>query len=76
MSKLPSVSGRECVKALQRGGFVILRQSGSHIFMGGPNDSTWRTVVPNHNPIPPGTLRSILRDLGLTVDEFVELRHK
>jgi predicted RNA binding protein YcfA (HicA-like mRNA interferase family) len=61
---------------LQRGGFVILRQSSSHIFMGDPEDPTRRTVVPNHNPIPPGTLRSVIRDLRLTVDEFVELLHK
>ncbi|MCC6803268.1 MAG: type II toxin-antitoxin system HicA family toxin [Anaerolineae bacterium] len=76
MSKLPSITARECLRALQRGGFVVLRQSSSHIFIGDPNDRTRRTVLPHHNPVPPGTLRSIIRDLHLTVDEFVELLHK
>jgi hypothetical protein len=46
------------------------------MFVGDPNDRSRRTVVPNHNPIPPGTLRSIIRDLGLSVDEFAELLNK
>jgi predicted RNA binding protein YcfA (HicA-like mRNA interferase family) len=76
VSKLPSVSARDCVRALQRGGFVVLRQAGSHLFIGDPDDPARRTVVPKHNPIPPGTLRSIIRDLGMSVDEFVELLNK
>jgi predicted RNA binding protein YcfA (HicA-like mRNA interferase family) len=73
MTKLPVVNGRECVSALQRGGFVIDRQKGSHITLIRDNPFA-RTTVPNHNKaLKPGTLRSIIRQAGLTVDEFVEL---
>jgi predicted RNA binding protein YcfA (HicA-like mRNA interferase family) len=73
VSKLPSISARECLRALQRGGFEIKRQTGSHIFVAHKDDPARSTVVPNHNPIMKGTLRGILRDLHLTVDEFIAL---
>lgn len=76
MSKLPSVSARECLRALQRGGFVVKRQTGSHMIVAHQDDPSRYTVVPNHDPVPPGTLRSILRDLELSVDEFIELLHQ
>ena len=73
MSKLPVVKGRECIRALQRGGFVIDRQKGSHITLI-RDDPFARTTVPNHNKsLKPGTLRAIIRDAGLSVDEFIEL---
>jgi len=75
MSKLPSVSARECIRALQRGGFVVKRQQGSHMIVAHQDDPSRCTLVPNHNPVQPGTLRSIPRDLELTVDDFVELLH-
>jgi predicted RNA binding protein YcfA (HicA-like mRNA interferase family) len=72
MTKLPNVSGRECVKALQRSGFVERRQSGSHIIM--QHDNPYLVVsVPNHRTVKPGTLRRIIKDAGLTVEEFVDL---
>ena len=72
MSKLPVISGRECVNALQRAGFRVRRQRGSHIVM--QKDDPYRVVsVPNHKPIKPGTLRGIISDAGLTVDEFRDL---
>jgi predicted RNA binding protein YcfA (HicA-like mRNA interferase family) len=70
VTKLPSISGRECVTALQRGGFVIRRQKGSHIIMR-RNDIT--TVVPDHRELDRGTLRAIIRQAGLTVEEFMTL---
>ncbi|MEZ4669767.1 MAG: type II toxin-antitoxin system HicA family toxin [Anaerolineae bacterium] len=73
MTKLPVVNGRECISALQRGGFVIDRQKGSHITLIRDNPFA-RATVPNHNKaLKPGTLRSIIRQAGLTVDEFVAL---
>jgi predicted RNA binding protein YcfA (HicA-like mRNA interferase family) len=73
MTKLPVVNGRECIRALERGGFVFDRQKGSHITLIRDNPFA-RATVPNHNkPLKPGTLRSIIRDAGLTVDEFVGL---
>ncbi|MBC7869454.1 MAG: type II toxin-antitoxin system HicA family toxin [Chitinophagaceae bacterium] len=72
MSRLPQVSARECVNALQRGGFKQRRQTGSHIVMQ-RDDPYAVAVVPNHNPIGKGTLRSIIKQAGLTVDEFLAL---
>jgi predicted RNA binding protein YcfA (HicA-like mRNA interferase family) len=73
MTRLPrDVSGQQCVRALGRAGFAVTRQTGSHIIM-------WRdkppTVlpVPNHRTLKPGMLRHIIREAGLTVEEFVEL---
>ncbi len=76
MSKLPSISARECIRTLRHGGFEVKRQSGSHIVIAHKDDPTRSTVVPNHNPIKIGTLRGIIRDLHLTVDEFLDLLHK
>lgn len=70
--KLPVISSRECVSALQRAGFTIQRQNGSHIVMR-HDDPYALAVVPDHRPIKPGTLRNIIRQAGLTVDEFVKL---
>jgi predicted RNA binding protein YcfA (HicA-like mRNA interferase family) len=72
MSKLPIVSGGECIKALEKIDFVVMRQRGSHITLVREDPSTQLTV-PNHKTIAKGTLRSLIRDAGLTVDEFIDL---
>jgi predicted RNA binding protein YcfA (HicA-like mRNA interferase family) len=72
MTKLPVVSGQECVKALQKVGFYIARQKGSHITMRRDHPFA-KTVVPNHKTLKKGMLRRILRDAELTVDEFISL---
>lgn len=72
MTKLPNVSARECIKVLEKVGFYIARQKGSHIMMR-RDDPLSRTVVPNHKVIKKGTLRQILNDADLTVDAFVDL---
>ncbi|MBN1889868.1 MAG: type II toxin-antitoxin system HicA family toxin [Thermoflexales bacterium] len=72
MSKLPSISGCECVKALERAGFYFKRQQGSHVILRRDNPFA-QFVVPDHNELDRGTLRAILRQAGLGVDEFVEL---
>lgn len=72
MSKLPGVSGRECVKALERAGFRFRRQEGSHVILRHDNPFA-QVVVPDHRELDRGTLRSILRFAGLTVDQFVSL---
>jgi predicted RNA binding protein YcfA (HicA-like mRNA interferase family) len=67
--KLPrDVSGPEAVKAFRRLGFTVTRQDGSHIRMsrGGVH-----LTVPNHNPILPKTLQSMLRQAGVSLEEFV-----
>jgi predicted RNA binding protein YcfA (HicA-like mRNA interferase family) len=72
MSRLPSISGRECVRALEKAGFTVVRQKGSHIVMRRENPFA-QTVVPDHAELDRGTLRSIIRQAGLSVDEFVAL---
>jgi len=71
---LPAVSGRELVRALRRAGFVLLRQKGSHVSMERRSaDGHWRTVVPLHREIRPGTLSDILNQTGLSKEELAEL---
>lgn len=72
MSKLPVVSGAECVKALSKVGFVVYRQRGSHITMVRKEPAA-QTTIPNHKELDRGTLRSIIRQAGLSVDEFIAL---
>lgn len=72
--KLPRVEGREVVRALERAGFAVRRQKGSHVHLRRDSDQS-RVTVPVHSgkTIPPGTLRGILRDAGVEVDEFRQL---
>ena len=70
--KLPQVSGRECVKALEKAGFKIERQKGSHIRLSRDNPFA-QTTVPDHKELDRGTLRAIIRQTGLSVDEFMKL---
>lgn len=72
MSKLSPVSARECIRALQRVGFVIDRQVGSHVTLIRDNPPG-RVTVPNHRELKVGMLRRIIRDANLTVDEFLDL---
>ena len=72
MSRLPQVSGSDVVRALQKVGFVIRRQHGSLIILR-RDDPFAQTVVPNHRQIDRGTLRAILRQTDLSVDEFTRL---
>ena len=72
MSRLPQISGSEVVHALQKAGFRVRRQHGSHIIM--RRDAPFaQTVVPNHQQLDRGTLRAILRQSDLSVDEFAKL---
>jgi predicted RNA binding protein YcfA (HicA-like mRNA interferase family) len=74
MSRLPDVSGAELIKALQKAGFIVLRQKGSHVSLE-KTDATghWRTVVPMHREIARGTLHDILNQSGLTREELGKL---
>ena len=72
MSKLPVISGKECIKALEKVGFKIARQRGSHIVLVRDNPKA-TVIVPNHKELDRGTLRAIIRQLDLTVDEFILL---
>ena len=72
MATLPKISGRECISALEKAGFYIKRQRGSHIILRRDNPFA-QVVVPNHKQLDRGTLRAIIRQSGLSVDEFLNL---
>jgi len=72
MSKLPRISGRECIKAMEKAGFQFKRQEGSHIILR-RNDPFAQLIVPDHKELDRGTLRAIIRQAGMSVDEFVRL---
>jgi len=69
MPKLPGVNHLRAIKALEKGGFHIDRQ-GKHIFY---VESSVRVVVPRNNPVDAYTMAAIVRDAGLTIDEFKRL---
>ena len=62
------VTGDQAVRALRRFGFEDIRQTGSHRIM---RKQSRTVVVPMHRPIKPGTLKGLIAQAGLTVDEFV-----
>jgi predicted RNA binding protein YcfA (HicA-like mRNA interferase family) len=72
VSKLPVISGADCVKALGKIGFEVYRQRGSHIVVVRKPPPTQATI-PNHKELDRGTLRAIIRQTGLSVEEFIAL---
>ncbi|OUL35929.1 hypothetical protein BV372_09410 [Nostoc sp. T09] len=72
MTKLPVVSGAQCIKALEKIGFIVTRQRGSHIILVREEPKTTVTV-PNHDELDRGTLRAIIRQIDLTVEDFIAL---
>lgn len=73
MGGLPRVSGREVVKALRKINYEQDRQRGSHIVLRQTAEPHRRIVVPDHAEVAKGTLRTIIRQVGLTVDKFKSL---
>ena len=73
MSKLPrDVSARELLRVLQRVGFVIDRQQGSHITLI-RDDPYAHVTIPNHKAIKSGMLKRILNDADMSVDQLIDL---
>ena len=74
MSKVPSLPYDKIIRALQRDGWVVVRQKGSHIRLQKhtPSD-TFKLTVPAHHPVKRSTLSHILKQARLTVDEFLRL---
>ena len=73
MSKVPSVNYDQVIKALQRDGWVIVRQRGSHIRLQKHiDDEVLKIIVPAHKPIKRSTLSHILKQTRITVDEFLK----
>ncbi|KAM3096496.1 type II toxin-antitoxin system HicA family toxin [Phormidesmis sp. 146-12] len=70
MGSVPVMSGREVVRVFEAFGWEVVRQSGSHIIMT-KDEEPVTLSVPDHREVAKGTLRSLIRAAGLTVDEFV-----
>jgi len=74
MSKVPNIGYDKVINALQRDGWVIIRQKGSHIRLQKRTEvETLNLTVPAHTPIKRSTLSHILKQARLTVDEFLAL---
>jgi len=69
MPKLAGVNHQDAVRALQKTGFQVLRQ-GKHVIM---TDRKTKLTIPRHNPVNAITMGGIVRDAGLTVEEFRKL---
>lgn len=74
MTKVPSLDYQKVIRALRRGGWVVVRQRGSHIRLQKRiPEGTLKIVVPAHRPIKRSTLSHILKQARLTVDELNDL---
>jgi predicted RNA binding protein YcfA (HicA-like mRNA interferase family) len=73
MPKLPRISGAEAIRALERLGFTQTRQRGSHVVLKRTGaERVTGCVVPLHVDLATGTLRGILKQAGVTTEEFID----
>jgi predicted RNA binding protein YcfA (HicA-like mRNA interferase family) len=75
MTRLPGLTGKQVVRALEKAGFVIVRTTGNHRRLVHPDDPSRATTVPVHagKALKRSTLHGIIKQAGFTVDEFVAL---
>jgi predicted RNA binding protein YcfA (HicA-like mRNA interferase family) len=74
MPSLPAISGKEAVRAFVKDGWQIARQRGSHVIL--VKEGHIATLsVPDHREVAKGTLRTLIRVSGLTIERFVDLTH-
>jgi len=73
MHKLPTISGREIIKKLEKIGYEVARKKGSHVRLKSSNLAYKSITVPLHKTIKPGLLSQIIKDARLSVDEFIGL---
>jgi predicted RNA binding protein YcfA (HicA-like mRNA interferase family) len=74
MTKLPTISGKEAIKAFQKPGYQPTRRKGSHIRLYHKTDSKKKPItIPDHKLIGKGLLRKLIRDAEITVEEFCSL---
>ena len=75
MTRLPAVKQNDVIRALEKAGFVVVRIKGSHHILIHRDHPARITNVPGHgsHDLPRGTLRAIIRQAGLTIEEFVAL---
>jgi len=68
--KLPHLSGAEIIRALERLGFTQVRQKGSHVVM---KRGSSGCIVPTHREVKVGTLAGVIRQAGISADEFLAI---
>jgi predicted RNA binding protein YcfA (HicA-like mRNA interferase family) len=73
VKKLPLISGREAVRAFRKIGYEIDHQTGSHIILRHREPPYCRLSIPDHEELAKGTLRALIRQAGLTTEEFIDL---
>jgi predicted RNA binding protein YcfA (HicA-like mRNA interferase family) len=74
VSKVPSLSYDQVIRALQRSGWIVVRQKGSHIrLQKRTSEETLKLTVPAHRPILRSTLAHVIKQAKLSVDELLEL---
>lgn len=71
--KLPVISGADAVKAFRKVGYEVDEQHGSHVILRRADPPHRRLSVPDHRELAKGTLRALIREAGLTVEEFARL---
>lgn len=72
MARLGNISGKEAVKAFQKAGWQLLAQVGSHVVMIKPGIRV-NLSIPQHKELSIGTLRALVRNAGMTVEDFLDL---
>ena len=72
MGRLSNISGREAVRAFERAGWQVVGQVGSHVVLIKPGLRV-DLSIPQHKELSVGTLRALIRNAGLTVEEFLDL---
>jgi len=72
MGRLGNISGREAVRAFERAGWQVVGQVGSHVVLIKPGLRV-NLSIPQHKELSVGTLRALIRNAGLTVEEFLDL---
>lgn len=73
MPKLPVLSGKDIVKIFVKIGYELDHQTGSHMILRQKDPPHRRLTIPNHNQISVGTLNAIIKQSGITRDEFLKL---
>lgn len=76
MTKLPAVSGADAIRAFAYAGYDVDHQTGSHVILRNRNAPFRRLSVPNHRELAKGTLRALIRESGLTVEQFVDFLNR
>jgi predicted RNA binding protein YcfA (HicA-like mRNA interferase family) len=69
MPSLPVVSGKDAIRAMERLGFTVTRQRGSHVVL---RKGSQGCVVPNHSELKIGTLSGVLKQAGISAEEFIK----